>query len=192
MPVNHSHSLSEVVAAIANSERRNKHCQIIAVDGPAGAGKSTLANRIAQSFSDLPSLVIHMDDLYDGWENALTPALTKVLEGSIAKPVSEGKAFEYRKYDWLLSKFGDLQRFNPPKLLILEGVGSGQKTVRKYLDQLIWIDIQSEVGINRVLRRDGDYLENHMRIWQFRESEHFQSDNTRDCATIRIDGSKFI
>jgi hypothetical protein len=29
-------------------------------------------------------------------------------------------------------------------------VGSGQKVVRKYLDQLIWIDINAEVGLTRV------------------------------------------
>ncbi len=192
MSTKYTSSLTEVVATILNGERRNKHCRIIAIDGAAGAGKTTLAKRLIDSFSELQSIVVHMDDVYDGWENALTPSLTKVLEGAIAKPVSEGKPFEYRKYDWLSKQFGDLQRFPSPQLLILEGVGSGQKAVRKYLDQLIWIDIESEVGLNRVLRRDGDYIENHMRIWQFRESEHFHSDNTRDCATIRIDGSKFI
>jgi len=25
-----------------------------------------------------------------------------------------------------------------------------------------------------------------------RESEHFKQDNTRDCATIRVDGKQFI
>jgi len=77
-------------------------------------------------------------------------------------------------------------------VLLLEGVGSGQKVVRKYLDQLIWIDINAEVGLTRVLQRDGDYIESQMRIWQMRESEHFKQDNTRDCATIRIDGNNFI
>jgi gluconate kinase len=71
-------------------------------------------------------------------------------------------------------------------------VGSGQKQVRKFLDQLIWIDIDEETGLERVLRRDGDYLETEMRIWQLREREHFNRDNTRDCATIRIDGKYFI
>jgi len=79
-----------------------------------------------------------------------------------------------------------------PDLLILEGVGAGQKVIRKYLDQLIWIDIEPEIGLARVLQRDGDYLETEMRVWQMRESEHFQRDNTRDCATIRIDGKRFI
>lgn len=190
--MSNSVSLSEIVAAIKTGERRSKHGRIIGIDGPAGAGKTTLAGKLQAAFSDQVVHVIHMDDLYDGWENALTTQLTKVLENGIAKPVSQGKAYEYRKYDWLSASFGDLVRYPHPNLLILEGVGSGQKAIRKYLDQLIWIDIEADVGLNRVLRRDGDYIENHMRVWQMRESEHFKQENTRDCATIRFDGKSFI
>ncbi|MEN9305045.1 MAG: hypothetical protein RLY76_313 [Actinomycetota bacterium] len=185
-------SLTEIVAAINSGERRGKHGQIIAIDGPAGAGKTTLAKKLQNAFSDKNVHVIHMDDLYDGWENALTSNLTRILETGIAMPVSSGKSYEFRKYDWLSGKYGALERYPHPDLLIMEGVGSGQKAVRKFLDQLIWIDIESEVGLNRVLRRDGDYIENHMRIWQMRESAHFEQENTRDCATIRIDGKSFI
>lgn len=185
-------SLTEIVAAINSGERRGKHGQIIAIDGPAGAGKTTLAKKLQNAFSDKNVHVIHMDDLYDGWENALTNNLSRILEQSIAKPVSDGKSYEYRKYDWLAQRYGELKRYPHPQLLILEGVGSGQRSVRKYLDQLIWIDIESEVGLKRVLVRDGDYIESNMRIWQMRESEHFRQENTRDCATIRIDGKSFI
>lgn len=185
-------SLSDVVSTIETSERRSRFARIIAIDGHAGAGKTTLAKKLQSNYSDLKVEVVHMDDLYDGWDNALSVALTKNLEIGIAKPVSEGKSFEYRKFDWLNMKYGELQRFKVPDLLILEGVGSGQRAVRKYLDQLIWIDIEAEVGLNRVLRRDGDYIQNHMILWQMQESEHFIQENTRDCATIRIDGMSFI
>ena len=177
---------------IENGERRSKLNQIIAIDGPAGAGKTTLAKKIAGAISNKSVHVIHMDDLYDGWDNALTQSLTRTLESNIAKPVFEGKSYEYRKFSWLTMRFEELQRYSAPDVLLLEGVGSGQKVVRKYLDQLIWIDINAEVGLTRVLQRDGDYIESQMRIWQMRESEHFKQDNTRDCATIRIDGNSFI
>ena len=92
----------------------------------------------------------------------------------------------------LKKTFGFTVESAAPSLLILEGVASGQRDVRKFLDHLIWIDIEAEVGLQRVLRRDGDYLETEMRIWQMREREHFERDNTRDCATIRVDGNSFI
>ena len=169
--------------------------RIIAIDGPAGAGKSTLAKRIKsnlQEQSGLKTAIVHMDDLYEGWENALTDQLTKTLINQILIPVSLAKNFGYRKYNWFSGSFGDIFEEDSPEILILEGVGSGQKATRRYLDQLIWIDIDAETGLQRVLQRDGDYLENEMRVWQMRESSHFSKENTRDSATIRINGSFFI
>jgi hypothetical protein len=133
-----------------------------------------------------------MDDLYNGWEDALTAQLTRTLVNQILAPASQGKAVGYRKYDWLSRSFGDLISHPCPTLLILEGVGSGQRATRAFTDELIWIDVEVEVGLQRVLRRDGDYLETEMRIWQIREQAHFESENTRDCATIRVDGNFFI
>lgn len=190
--MNSQPSLQEIINQINLGERRNKYCRIIAIDGPAGAGKSTLASRISHALSDAQTAIIHMDDLYAGWDDALTTTLTKTLEINIAQPASQGKAIEYRKYNWLAKAFGDLIRTKVPDILILEGVGAGQKAIRKYLDQLVWIDIEPEFGLARVLQRDGDYIETEMRIWQMRESEHFRSDNTRDCATVRVDGTRFI
>ena len=133
-----------------------------------------------------------MDDLYNGWEDALTPQLSRTLANQILAPVSQGKAFGFRRYDWLSGRFGEFQDFSPPELLILEGVGSGQRITRKFTDELIWIDIPSETGLQRVLSRDGNHLETEMRVWQMREQEHFSQENTRDCATIRVDGNFFL
>jgi hypothetical protein len=118
--------------------------------------------------------------------------LTKTLINQILLPVSWATNFSYRKYNWLSGSFGDFSEEDSPEILILEGVGSGQKATRRYLDQLIWIDIDAETGLQRVLQRDGDYLENEMRVWQMREISHFSKENTRDSATIRINGSFFI
>ena len=185
-------SLSQIIHQIEIGERRNDFCRIIAIDGPAGSGKTTLASRISSQWKTGTVEIVHMDDLYEGWEGALNERLTRTLVFSIASPASLGKQFSYRKYDWLKKTFGFTVESAAPSLLILEGVASGQRDVRKFLDHLIWIDIEAEVGLQRALRRDGDYLETEMRIWQMREREHFERDNTRDCATIRVDGNSFI
>ncbi len=58
---------------------------VIAVDGPAGAGKTTLATNLALALSqDLKVQVIHMDDLYDGWQNALGAQLSETLTYIVA------------------------------------------------------------------------------------------------------------
>lgn len=185
--VNHV-SLVDIVQRIADSNLSNR---IIAIDGPAGAGKTTLANRIANDFSGTVHTV-HMDDLYDGWVNSLTPQLTRVLVNQIAQPVSLGKGFGYRRFDWFNRRFDEIETFSAPELLILEGVGSGQRALGRFLLELIWIDIDDDTGLNRVLNRDGEFLRSEMLIWQHRQSAHFEEENTRDRATLRLDGKLFI
>lgn len=179
-------SLDEIVARLTKVTN-----PIIAIDGPAGAGKTTLANRIASRYQGT-SITIHMDDLYGGWEDALGPSLARVLVNQILTPVSQRKAFGYRRYDWLQRRFNEPERFAPPDLLIMEGVGSGQRACGKFLNELIWIDIDAEVGLARVLNRDGDYLLEEMSVWQMHERDHFKNENTRGRATIRLDGKFFI
>lgn len=185
-------SLETLIAQILKTPPRFMNSYLIAIDGPAGAGKSTLARRIAANWPIGNSSIVGMDDLYDGWDNALTEQLTRTLEIQILKPLTIGKPASFRSYDWLSSQFGEFKELPKASIYILEGVGSGQRISRKYLDQLIWIDIDQEVGLQRVLQRDGDYLEAEMRIWQMREQSHFAVENTRDCATFRFDGSLFI
>ena len=61
---------------------------LIAIDGRAGAGKTTLAARFFDELSvDKTVAVIHMDDLYDGWENALDERLTQSLESIVKSAV---------------------------------------------------------------------------------------------------------
>ncbi len=185
-------SLENILERLRTGPRKSALSRAISIDGPAGSGKTTLASRISANYEGGQVLTIHMDDLYNGWEDALTAQLTRTLVNQILTPAAQGKPLGFRKYDWLGKSFGDLISHPFPKLLILEGVGSGQKATRAFTDELIWIDIDSEVGLQRVLRRDGDYLETEMRNWQIREQEHFKSENTRDCATIRVDGNFFI
>ena len=78
---------------------------IIAVDGPAGAGKTTLAGSIGQGFSQKYSVrTIHMDDLYNGWDNALGDELTHTLEAITAAHLS-GLPIPLKTYDWATCEF---------------------------------------------------------------------------------------
>ena len=97
-------SLDDLMKSLLAAKPKFPNVRIIAIDGPAGAGKSTLAKRIKsnlQEQSGLKTVIVHMDDLYDGWENALTDQLTKTLINQILIPVSLSKNFGYRKYNWL-------------------------------------------------------------------------------------------
>ena len=50
--------------------------QIILIDGPAGAGKTTFSLKLQ---NELGCQVVHLDDHYNGWDEALGQNLTNVL-----------------------------------------------------------------------------------------------------------------
>ena len=155
---------------------------IIAIDGPAGAGKTTLAHdlklALAQKFSISE---IHMDDLYDGWENALTPHLADVLT-HIVSAHKKSLPISLSRYDWNTATFHEAVEIEKAELLILEGVGSGQMAIRDSLSALVWIDIEDSQGMARVLARDGVAIEKQMRQWLSTQAQHFRDEGTQKAA----------
>jgi len=155
---------------------------LIAIDGRAGAGKTTLAASFYEELSaDKTVAVIHMDDLYDGWENALSERLTQTLE-SIVKSHQSKVAFEIDIFNWQSMSFDSKRVIHPVDILILEGVGAGQKVVRDAGATLYWLDIDAEEGIQRVLNRDGNQIASQMKQWQIAQEIHFMRDKTRENA----------
>ena len=155
---------------------------LIAIDGRAGAGKTTLATRFFDELSvDKTVAIIHMDDLYDGWNNALDERLTKTLE-LIVNAHHNKVAFEIEIFNWNSMSFDSKEEINPVDILILEGVGAGQKVVRDAGATLYWLDIDAEVGIQRVLNRDGNQIASQMKQWQISQETHFMRDKTRENA----------
>ena len=152
---------------------------LIAIDGRAGAGKTTLARELYERLSQDKSVsVIHMDDLYNGWHNALNIDLTSKLETIIDAFVTQVE-ISIPIFNWTTMSFDSSQLLVPSEVLIIEGVGAGQKVVRDAGAILHWLDIESEEGLARVLARDGMQIEIHMRQWQVDQEEHFQRDATR-------------
>lgn len=155
---------------------------IIAIDGPAGAGKTTLATNLHLALHEkFTCAVIHMDDLYDGWENALTPALSEKLTAIMQRHKSH-EVISLSKFDWHNSSFLPAEEMPQADLLIFEGVGSGQSTVRQFLTALIWIDIDRNHGLSRVLERDGDAIKEPMQKWLVTQEQHFALEKTDNAA----------
>jgi uridine kinase len=155
---------------------------VIAIDGPAGAGKTTLAKNLALALAqDLRVQVIHMDDLYDGWDKALGSQLSETLAHIVSSHKS-GKVVKFSKYDWAKSAFKEADVIPEADLIILEGVGSGQIAIRDELAALLWIDIDRSLGLDRVLSRDGDSIKAQMQMWLTEQEQHFAREGTQKAA----------
>jgi uridine kinase len=175
-------NLVTVVEDLLTGSPRCGSTHVIAIDGRAGAGKTTLANELFLALSSNRKVsVVHLDDIYAGWELALTDMLTASLS-QIIKSISAGESVTFPIYDWTWQQFDSTREISPSDLIIIEGVGSGQRIVREVATATIWIDIDQKTGLERVLGRDGFAIVDQMNTWQEREEKHFLSDRTRENA----------
>ena len=159
---------------------------LLAIDGPAGAGKTTLAAKLAAEYSVNSTVrTIHMDELYNGWNDALGKSLTDALQGIIAAYVS-GVEHTIKIFNWHRMKFDHEELIVPTDYLILEGVGAAQKVVRDAGAITYWLDIDAETGLKRVLARDGAHIEKEMRQWQIQQAIHFDVDQTRENCEFKL------
>ena len=160
--------------------------EVIAIDGPSGSGKTTLANQLK---SDLPAVeIIHVDDLYQGWQDAFTQRLSNSIVDKILIPISKRIGFDYEIYDWKKDAFYKSKPVSTDKIFILEGVGSGQSQFRPYLSKIIWLNISDEIGLSRVLQRDGLEILSPMQEFQKAQKLHFARESTENAADFYFEG----
>lgn len=160
------------------------NCHLILIDGPAGSGKTTLAALLQ---SELNAEVVHMDDIYEGWNNSLTPHIVSKLMTEVLSPIKSGLTASYQKFNWYTNELDQLVEISP-NVLIIEGVGAASTPIRNLANLVIWIEVESELGLKRVLERDGVGIESQMIKWQKMEQNWHEKDQTRTAADVILKG----
>ena len=165
--------------------------RVVAVDGPSGSGKTTFAAELARAFAQAgaPAEVVHLDDLYPGWDglDAVVPLLVRHL----LAPMAAGRQVALPTWDWAAGAPGP-QRPAPalgppaPPVVLLEGAGSGAAPCRPYLAALVWLDAPEPVRRARALARDGAAYEPHWERWARQEREHFARERTAERADVVV------
>jgi uridine kinase len=155
----------------------------VCIDGPAGSGKSTLADQVAE-LGGAP--VVRMDDLYPGWDGlfAVEPEVLALLE-----PLSEDRAGSYRRFDWIADEYRESHVVEPAPLLVLEGVGSGNRAWRHLVTTLVWVEAPDDVRLARGLARDGEELRDRWVGWMRDEARLVAREQTRAHADLVFDTS---
>jgi hypothetical protein len=179
-----------VAAEILARPARLGTVRLVAVDGPAGAGKTTFAGRLAAALrsSGAGVAVVHTDDLLDGWGDLVTfwPRLAEW----ILDPLRRGVAGAYRRYDWVAGGFETRWRQVPVSdVLILEGVSAGRAAVRAELTMLVWVWAPPELRLDRILTRDGAEIRAELLAWMGAEAAHFAEDRPAEHADLRVSGA---
>jgi energy-coupling factor transporter ATP-binding protein EcfA2 len=160
---------------------------VIAVDGPSGSGKTTLAARLAHA---LEAPVVHLDDLYPGWDG-LHEGMVRLVDW-VLEPLARGATARYRRFDWARSAYAAWHDVPASAVLVVEGVGSGCRAAAPYLTLLAWIEAPLELRMARGIARDGEVYRPHWERWARQEAELFAAEGTMQRADVLVDGAPTI
>ena len=96
--------LAELVERIRAAEPRCGQVRVVAVDGGAAAGKSSLAAALADRLDG--AAVLSTDLLLDGWEGQF--GFWPRLRTGVLEPLAAGRPGSYRRFDWHAMRFAGL------------------------------------------------------------------------------------
>ncbi|HET8614739.1 MAG TPA: uridine kinase [Actinomycetales bacterium] len=155
---------------------------VVAVDGPSGAGKTSLAAQLGARVDG--AAVVHLDDFYPGWDG-LEAAVPRLVAW-VLQPVSVGRAARWRRYDWAAARYAEWHEVPACDVLVVDGVGSGARACAPYLDVLLWLDEGEPERYRRAMARDGLGYRPHWRRWAAAEQVHHARERTRERADVRL------
>jgi uridine kinase len=180
--------LDRLAAEVRRRPARAGACRVVAIDGPSGSGKTELADRLAARLAvRLEVPVVHMDDLYPGWDG-LADAVP-ALVGWLLAPLAEHRPAGYRRFDWERGEYAEWHEVPPAPDLLVEGVGSGARACAPYLSLLVWVEAPRDVRFARGIARDGEAYRPHWERWARQEEAMFAAEGTRGRADVIIDGT---
>lgn len=154
---------------------------ILAIDGPSGSGKTTLAAGVAHA---LGCPVVHMDELYPGWDGLA--AAVPLLVTHVLDPTARGEAAAHPVWDWERDAWGPSRAVPPGPFLIVEGCGSSVGAAGPYAAVRVWLEAPRAERMARGLARDGQTYAPHWQRWSAQEDALYTADGTRGRAHLVI------
>lgn len=124
-----------------------------------------------------------MDDLYPGWTGLLDvePEVLRLLE-----PLSRDAVGRYRRYDWTLQEYAEEHTLSPAPLVVLEGVGAGNRAWSPWVSAMVWVETDDRTRLERGLARDGHQFRTEWLAWMADETLLFAQEQTRSRADVTI------
>jgi Uridine kinase len=175
--------MKDIIAQRIEQMLRNRQSAIVAIDGPCGAGKSTLGKSLQEQFD---CNLFHMDDFFLPIAGK-TPERLKIPGNNVDRerflaevllPLKERKPFAFRPFDCKAQALGGFVEVPVKTLNVVEGSYSHHPTLANHYDLKIFLDISPEAQRRRILERSGEeMLKRFVREWIPPENEYFTAFN---------------
>jgi len=112
--------VQELLAALLAAAPECGPVRLVAIDGGAGAGKSSLTAALAAAVP--AATVLHLDDLLDGWAGQF--GYRDRLHAEVLAPLAAGRPGSYRRYDWPAGRFAERVTVPVTRYLLVDGVSA--------------------------------------------------------------------
>jgi len=166
---------------------------IVLIDGRAGSGKSTLAldlqNQLFRSGESMPR-VIHMDDLYEGWQGLAQGA--EYLQRVVLGPLLATGTSSWQEYNWEKAIRDRWREFSGGTPLIIEGCGALNQYTSTVCQLSVWLDVPVEIRKQRWLERDGHIFDQYFDAWAAQELDFIAREKSPELAQFGLAGSAVL
>ncbi|MBE6641281.1 MAG: hypothetical protein E7619_06815 [Ruminococcaceae bacterium] len=150
---------------------------VVAIDGPAASGKSTVAKYLAGIFD---CNIIHVDDFFLPFERK-TPERLAEPGGNmdreklslVLRDAVKGE-FSYSPFDCSTGEDGEEKRFPEKQLIIVEGSYSMHPHLAEYYDITAFCRIDGEEQKKRIKKRNPDLYDRFVNEWIPLENVYFE------------------
>lgn len=159
---------------------RLKSSPIIAIDGNAGAGKSTLADLISKVYD---CNIVHMDHFFLPQSKRSPNRLCEVggsidyerFYDEVISRIFQKQGFSYRIFDCHKMDFCSSIRVDPLKMTVVEGSYSLHPHFGDIYDLKVFLAADPQTQKSRILNRSGaEMLEKFVTLWIPKENEYFR------------------
>lgn len=166
---------------------------VIAVDGRAASGKTTLADSLSKRLS---ASVIHMDDFFLPREMRTDERLSQPGGNlhyerfcrEVLPNLAKAEDFRYQRFDCAEMAPGDWIKVCKSDIYIVEGSYSHHPVFGDYAHVKIFMDISPEKQMLRIVQRNGaQRAEVFRRCWIPMEESYFAAYSVKENSDIVLD-----
>ena len=191
---------TDAACALIRGARSGRAMIVVAIDGGAAAGKSTLAKGIRdrlgtvstlradhffRPLNEYPAALLAPDEayrLYFDWERMIQEALS---------PLRRGQTARYQRYHWNTDRLNQSVILEPNETLLVEGVYSTRPELRPLIDTAIFVETPREERRKRMLVRghlENDPDNNWLTPWMAAEDWYFANVRPHEYCDLRLAG----